>query len=340
MKQNQLLAILTLAATPAFLHAQTTSYSDIVGYQSSTLVVGLNPVAFPLLNTDILKSSASSASGNSIVVSGQTNIGALITAGEPYYIEVYSGDLKGERFEIDTAATKSAANASVVLSAASPNNTYPVASIAGQLDGQTIALRKHVTLEQVQSFIQGSLVGSNTAASADQILLFNTATQQFLTYYLRADGVTWRGSTTGTVSQNKVSVPPGTGVFIKKNGSTASLVTSGSVRQNDFAQPYVAGLQLQAPGFPLGFSPVALGATAANGWSGNNTAGAADQIQIFNPNTASFATYFLRADGITWRGTTTGTASQNTNNIIGDSVAYFVKKANSNNNNVLINPVQ
>ena len=39
MKKNQLLAILTLATAPAFLHAQTTSYSDIVGY-TTTVVKG------------------------------------------------------------------------------------------------------------------------------------------------------------------------------------------------------------------------------------------------------------------------------------------------------------
>jgi hypothetical protein len=41
MKKNNLLAILALAASPAFLHAQTESYSDIVGYQTITLPVGL-----------------------------------------------------------------------------------------------------------------------------------------------------------------------------------------------------------------------------------------------------------------------------------------------------------
>ena len=340
MKKTNLFAILTLAATPAFLHAQITSYSDIVGYQSTSLAVGLNSVGFPLLNSDLIKTTASSTTSNAVSLTGQSDVGAALTTGEPYYIEVYSGSLKGDRFDVDTAATKTAANGSVVLSSSSSNNTYPVASIASQLDGQTVALRKHVTLEQVQSFVQGSLVGNNTAGNADQILLFNTATQQFLTYFLRADGVTWRGSTTGTVSQNKVPVPPGTGVFIKKNGSTINIVSAGTVRQNDFALPYVSGLQLQAPGFPLGYSPGALGATSANGWSGNNTAASADQIQIFNPGSGSFTTYFLRADGSTWRGTTTGTTPQTSNNIVGDSVAYFVKKASANADNVLINPVQ
>ena len=40
MKKTNLFAILTLATAPALLHAQTTNFSDIVGYQTSTIPVG------------------------------------------------------------------------------------------------------------------------------------------------------------------------------------------------------------------------------------------------------------------------------------------------------------
>ena len=113
-----MLAILTLATAPAFLHAQTTSYSDIVGYQTISVPVGLSTAGFPLLNPDILKTSATSLSGNNLSLSGETNVGSKLTAGEPYYVEVYSGSLKGDRFDVNTSATISAANGTVVLDAA------------------------------------------------------------------------------------------------------------------------------------------------------------------------------------------------------------------------------
>jgi len=340
MKMLNLAAALTLIASLGSVQAQTSSYSDIVGYQTTSLGVGLNPIGIPLLNPDLFKGSAVNLSGSNLSLSSVSNAGTLLTNGEPHYLEVYSGPLKGDRFDIDTAATIAASNNTIVLNGSSANNTFSVSGIGSSLDGASVAIRRHITLEKIQSFVQGSLVGNNTPANADQILIFNPSTQSFLTYYLRLDGVTWRGSTTGTTAQNKIPVPPGVGVFIKKNSSAVNLVATGSVRQNDFSLPYVTGLQLLAPGFPMALSPSSLGALGSNGWSGNNTPASADQIQIFNTGSGTFATYYLRLDGVTWRGTTTGTTTQTSNNIIADAGAFFVKRASADANNVLINPVQ
>lgn len=321
------------------LHSQSTVSTPIVGFQKVDVGVGLNAVGFPLLNNDLLKVSATSLTSNALSLSGQSNVGALLTAGEPYYIEVYSGTLKGDRFDVDTAATKSSSNDSVILSSSSSNNTYPVSSISSQLNGQTIALRKHITLEQIQAMSQTAMTGNNTAANADQIQLYSSSGSTFTTYFLRADGVTWRGSTTGTVSQNKVAVPPGTGVFIKKASASGSLVSTGTVRENDFALPMTSGLQLLAPAFPISYSPSGLGGTAANGWTGNNTSANADQIQIYNNSAGNFTIYFLRADGSTWRGSTTGAVDQKNTLIVSDNAGFFVKRSASDANNVLVNPI-
>jgi len=337
MKKTNLFAVLALAATPAFLHAQTTSYSDIVGYQKVSVPSGLSTAGFPLLNSDLVKSSASSVSGNAVTLSGESNVGAKLASAEPYYVEVYSGALKGDRFDVNTAATITAANGTVVLDSASANNTYPVASIASQLDGATVALRKHITIEQVQSMSSAALVGNNSAAAADQIQFYDSTATAYVGYFLRGDGVTWRKVGT-TATANKTPIPPGTGVFISKQGSAVELTASGSVRQNDFALPYVAGLQLKAPAYPIDISPSGIGATAANGWSGNNSAAAADQIQVYNPTASAYDGYFLRGDGTTWRkvGTTT---TVTTSNVATSAQAYFVTRATGNSDNTLVNPI-
>ena len=319
--------------------SQTTVSTPIVGFQKIDAGVGLNSVGFPLLNPDILKTQVTSFASPALSLSGPTNVGAMLAAGEPYYLEVFSGSLKGDRFDVDTAATISSANGSVVLSASSPNNTYPLSSLANQLDGQLVALRKHITLEQIQATSTTALTGSNTASSADQIQIYNPSASTFTTYFLRADGVTWRGSTTGTASQNKIPVPPGTGVFIKKATTAASFVSVGTVRQNDFALPISQGLQLLAPAFPLSYSPASLGADATNGWTGSNTSSSADQIQIYNNSTGTFTTYFLRADGSTWRGSTTGTLDQKNTLIVSDTSGFFVKRSTGDSSNVLGNPI-
>lgn len=332
-----LLVPMTLVFLQPLGEAQTTVSTPIVGFQKATAPVGLSTMGFPLLNSDSLKTTVSSLLGSALSLAGQSNVGALLTAGEPYYVEVYSGSLKGDRFDVDTAATISAANASVVLSSASANNTYPVGSIVAQLDGASVALRKHITIEQVQQMASASLVGNNSAASADQIQLYDTSSLGYTAYFLRGDGTTWRKVGTVTTA-NKTPIPPGTGVFISKKTSPVDILSTGTVRQNDFSAPYAAGLQLQAPGFPLDASPSSIGGTAANGWTGNNSAASADQIQIYNPSTAGYESYFLRADGTTWR--KVGTVTTVTSDLLmTSSRGYFVSRQTADNNNVLLNPI-
>ena len=331
-----MLAILALVPNP-LLHSQSTVSTPIVGFQKVTVPVGLSTAGFPLLNSDVLKSSATTFTDLSLSITGTTNIGASLIAGEPYYIEIYSGALKGDRFDINTSETIAAANGTVILDPASNNNTYPVASIGSQLGGALIALRKHVTIEQIQAMAGSALVGNNTATAADQIQLYDNATGGYSSYFLRGDGVTWRKVGTVTVA-NKVIIAPGTGVFIAKKGGSVDLISTGTVRQNDFANPYKVGLQLSAPAYPIDISPAGIGGNTSNGWTGNNTATSADQIQVYNTGTGGYDAYFLRGDGSTWRkvGTVTTVTS---NSVVTAGQAYFVSRKSADNNNVLVNPV-
>jgi len=322
------------------LSAQTTNdpvSTPIVGFQKTTVPVGLSTAGFPLLNADLIKTSATSLSSNALTLSGETNVGAKLTAGDPYYIEVYTGSLKGDRFDVDTAATISAANGSVILNSSSGNNTYSVASIASSLDGQTIALRQHITLDQIRQMATPALVGNNSANSADQIQLFNPSTKVYEQYFLRGDGVTWRKVGTVDVS-TKVPVPPGVGVFILKKTGVTDLIATGAVRNNDFARPLVTGLQLTAPGFPVDRSPQSLGMTSTNGWTANNSANSADQIQVYNPTTKAYDQYFLRSDGVTWR--KVGTLDSFTAaELFSGSRGAFISRKTADSGLVINNPV-
>lgn len=312
-----------VAAVP--LPAQTTSFSDIVGYQSQTIPVGPSAIGITLLNPDILKSTVSSVSSNAVSISGQTNIGAQLTAGEPYYLEVYSGSLKGDRFEVNTDATRTAGNGTVLLNSSSANNTFAVASIGTNLNSQTVALRKHITLSQIQGMFSPALVGNNNPGLADSILLFSGGA--FVSYALRGDNVKWQKSGDPT-DYAKLAVPPGTGIMLSKRGSSTVLTESGAVRRNDFALPLASGLQFVAPSVPLDRSPVQLGMIpGTNGWFGTNNSGLADALLLFSTNQA-FVTYSLRADGQILRsGDVTDFRS---NNLLPSSSAYFIRRRNAN----------
>jgi hypothetical protein len=334
-KLNVALAIFVTAVMAG--NAQTTVTSEIVGYQSVSVPVGLSTAAFPLLNPDLLKTTATTLSGTALGLSGQSNVGSLLTSGEPYYLEVYSGTNKGDRFDVDVTATIAAANGNVVLNSASVSNTFPTGSLGANLNGATIALRKHVTIDQVQAMSSSPWVGNNSATSADQIQFYDNATAGYASYYLRADGATWRKVGT-TTTANKVAIPAGVGVFISKKTATTTLTAVGNVRQNDFATPLAVGLQLQAAAVPIDVTPTSVGGTVANGWTGNNSATLADQIQVYNPSTSGYDSYYLRADGTTWRkvGTTTAVT---TTPVATSGQAYFVSRKTADNINILVNPV-
>jgi hypothetical protein len=321
------------------LSAQSTVSTPIVGFQKIAVPSGLSTAAFPMLNSDILKTSASSIAGSVLTLSGQSNVGSLLTSGAPYYIEIYSGNLKGDRFDVDTAATITSANGTVTLASSSANNTYPVASIGANLDNATIALRQHVTLDQIRASASPALVGNNIAGSADQVQIYNPTTKSYTTYFLRGDGTNWRLSGATTNGFNNVIIPPGTGVFIQKRGSSTELTTAGAVRQNDFARPYQTGLQMLASPYPMNFTAAGFGGSSSSGWTGNNIAGSADQIQIYNPGTKSYTTYFLRGDGVNWRRSGATTNEPSSFEMINSANGFFVLRRAANSNNILVNPI-
>jgi hypothetical protein len=336
MRSHTLPKLLAVAAAAAasltFAHA-TSVTTDPVGFQKKAVPVGLSDLGLALNNSDLHKGLATGVAGSAVTMAGVANVGALLTAGDPYYIEVYGGDLKGDRFDVDTAATIAAANGTVVLNGASPENTFVVASIGTKLDNVTVALRKHHTLEGVQAMFSTALVGNNLPGSADQIWLL-APTGAFVQYFLRGDNVTWR-QVGLTVTANKTVIAPGTGVMLRKTGAASEVVNLGNVRVNDFARPLKTGLQLVAPPYPVAYSPSSLGATAANGWTGNNLPGSADQLWTFNSATGAFVQYFLRGDGVTWRQvglTTDVSASQ----LFGSSSAFMVSRKTDDASYVLV----
>jgi len=319
----------------SYLSAQVST--PIVGFQKVTVPVGLTPAGIPLLNKDILKATITSRSGNTLSIAGQSNIGALLSANEPYYLEVYSGGLKGDRFDVDTVATQVAANGSVVLNSSSANNTFAVSSIGSSLDGALITIRKHITLEQVGQSASPALKGNNSSLAADQVQFYNPSVGSYDQYFLRGDGITWRKVGTTDVA-NKVVIPPGVGIFILKKDTATEITSIGDVRQNDFALPLIQGVQLVAPAFPIDNSPSSLGMTSANGWTGNNSSLNADQVQIYNPSTGSYDQYFLRGDGITWRKVGT-TESVTTAQLFNGAGSVFISRKAANPDQVIVNQV-
>lgn len=315
MKMTNLAAALTLITSLGSVQAQTSSYSDIVGYETKALPANTyTSIGINLMNPDLLVSSIASASSTALSVSGSSNVGALLTSTEPYYVEIKSGSAEGARLDVDVAATIAAANGTIVINAASYNNTDPLSSISGSLAGASVALRKHVTLNDVGASITGLTAGAS--GTGDEILLLDAASGGFQTY-LRRSSTTWRDANNTTV--NTLPIPPGTGIIVNKRAVAGSLTTTGSVRANNFALNTVAGYQLVTLGYPLDRSPNDIGAdNVANGWTSGVTG---DSFMLLN-SAGGFDKYLFRTS-TSWRDANNTTVTTTKFLVSGDSYVLF-----------------
>ena len=316
MKKTKLFAVLALAATPAFLHAQTTNYSDIVGYQTIPLPANtVTAVGVNFLNPDLIVGPISSVSSSSVSVSGVNDLTSILSTNTPYYLEVLSGVNEGTRLEVDTSASLTNCPA-IYIDTSSSRNTEVLADISSSLTNATVALRRHVTL----STITPSIVGLNSGASGtgDEVLLFNSATSSWVTY-LRRTSTTWRDIFNATVDP---VIPPGEGILIRKRATAGNLSINGGVRKNNFHLNTKSGYQFLTFGFPVDNSFASVGAFGGNWKFG--TAGTGDEALILKSDGSGYDSYLYRTS-TTWRDVFNVTV--NTNQILSGGGAVIFKKS-------------
>lgn len=281
------------------LNAQSVT-TDPVGYVTADIAVGLNAVGISLINPSLLTTTVTSVVGNRLELLSTVNTSELLDVNLPFYVEFTSGQLVGERFDLDVSATVQENGNFLIVDISSSNNTAVFSEISSELSGATFNLIQHLTVAQVQSFASDDLTGNNNPALADQLSFFDNAINGYVSVFLRGDGVTWRRFGT-TIVANNDPIAPGRGFFFNKRDNPITLICTGSVRMNSFALNLDSGLQLASTPFPIPLSPAQLGATAANGWVGSNNPSLADNIAIFDQAINGYITFFLRGDGVTWR---------------------------------------
>jgi len=219
MKKTNLLAILTLAATPAFLHAETTSYSDVVGYSKVTVPAGTRAVV-----PGFVKSAVFSGSG---AISGQTVASSGLTAnalsptqfsgGVPnfptHYLEITSGAYEGYSFDV----------------ASNTATGVTVSDLPSALNGTTIsyAIRPHLTLGDIDS---GGLPDGNVVLN-----IFNNPSVSATSYLYDSGGNWYDGS--GSFLMNHAVIYPGTGISLNNSSSEFAVNFTGVVKATKTAIP-------------------------------------------------------------------------------------------------------
>lgn len=240
-----------------------------------------------------------------------------------YYLELTSGSGAGLTANITatSAATKS-------LTLASDLSAYVSA-------GTTYRIRKNWTVAALFGANNESGLEGGTATTADHVLVYNTSTQTYTTYYYKTAGLGgtgWRTTLSTSADASGAALNPADGIIIRRQQPTAlGFSLAGAVKLGPTAIPIASGLNIVSNVYPTDTVTLANSGLVASGLNGG-TAGTADLIQIYDPNTATFNSYYYKTtaeDGGTgWR-STASTSADASNTVIPRGSSIIIRRANN-----------
>ncbi len=228
---------------------------------------------------------------------GGSSIVAQFAPGRQYYVEIFSGDNTGHRFEINEAASTATM---IALVPSHLRNT--LTSIPANLTGDKAVIREHHTLNDL--FPRNQFAATNNPSTGDRVLFYDRVAGAFKIYWLYANGGNPKWVLTNDVSLTDYSsliVDPSEGWFTHPKGVPQEVLWHGMVRANAFACPLAQGPNFIGSGYPMDQSPVMRGMTTAAGFLGSRDPTKADELLFWKgyTSTQSMAYYnhFLLSAG-------------------------------------------
>jgi hypothetical protein len=274
--------------------------------ENSTISLGV-----PLLRPAVGTGTVSAVAGANLTLSGPAaGSGLPLVAGEAYFLEVIghvdgvTATQIGQRFEVDEAGTLAGAAGALSVDGASAHNTAAASTLVG-LVNYRVTVRPHWTLAALLGTgAKAKVNAAVSAASADQVLAWNGV--GFSVYYVRSGDVPqWRNTATGAANQDGAILPPGVGLFLRRQAGALAFAVPGEVRTNAFVRPPFTGSQIIAGGFPLDSTPADLKLAAGPGLTPGTSPGNSDQLLAWE--STAFNVYYLRDGQVPqWRNASTG----------------------------------
>lgn len=170
----------------------------------------------------------------------------------------------------------------------------------GSLTGAKYAIRKDWTVESLFGAASASNVfaAGPSSAAADNVNIFNQATQNYSTYFIRlsAGAYSWRNAL-GTAS-NHARIPYGQGVqVLRRAAGNGTITLSGEVRtarlRRDIANNKV--------GLIANLSPAATTLADLNVSINRSGSIAGSVVKVWNPATSAWTSYYRRTSDGTFR---------------------------------------
>jgi len=293
-----------ITAATGFKASATDVFTDPVGFITVNPVPnGYAFIGLGLTQIPAVRTAAGTASGTQLPVSvtltpGQFN---ATSEGAQYYVENVNTNSANAGFSDDVISNDAA-------------NVY-LANADGAFiaNGDSIKIYPHQTLNTVFGTTdQAGLVGSNTQALADNVIVWNPVTQSSAIYWYRTSGATpgWRGpaGTATDAGNTPLYVDQDVEIQSKYAKTTNSVVLVGGVKLGP------TKTVVPSVGYAFVGDMYATSLTLSNlnlytgnvntGVIGSNTQAVADNVIIWNPATQSSTIYWYRTSGATpgWRG--------------------------------------
>jgi hypothetical protein len=301
-KINKFLSLVAgILASGTAVFAQTTSYSDVVGY-TTTVIKGsssgtsgsyFNFVPVQLSKPAVFTGQAT-ASGTTITLAGAS----LASLTSPHYLIIQSGTGSGYLSDI-TANTSTSVTTSDDLS-----------SQVGS--GALVSVIPHVLLTDVLGTGAGLVLSGGAAGTADLVYLVGTDGSFKSYYYKTGLGAGWKDAGTGSAA-NSVVVYPNESILVERKASTdtAGVVQTGMVLPSDAKTVYTPGFNTASSGYPTALNLTALTSVLQGG-----SAATADQIYLVDPSSGSLKAFYYKTGlGAGWKDASSGVAADITEDI-------------------------
>jgi large repetitive protein len=286
-----------------------TSLTEVEGWTETTFGICCQTYNVPYLYETQFTGTVTAVNGQDLAFSVEGDLSGLLGSGA-YFLEVTSGDNEGHRFDVIAAGGNEITvdDDDNLHAATAPFNTL-IGAPPGSLVGDTVALRRHRTLDGV--FPPGSFGATGSDETADEVQVFVDGMWKFYWLYDENDGnpatAHWveLGAVDPLADVGSTIIPPGQGLFFNNRTAATQLLAYGEVRENDFIRPLRSGNSLVGGGYPINQSPSGTGgramSTAANFFADRDFK-VADAFFIWRgdttPGISSYDSYVLLAGSL------------------------------------------
>jgi uncharacterized protein (DUF2141 family) len=293
-----------------------TSYSEVEGWKTTALGTCCRTYNNPFQHESVFTGTVATVSGQVLTFAGES-LNTLLTPGQPYYLEVTSGDNEGHRFDVVSATVDSITlvNDSSLYGVDAPFSTR-TGALPVNLESDMIAIRRHRTLDQ--QFPPSGIGQAADRDDADQVKLLIAG--QWVIYW-NFDGVATANPPTipieprwvefgdaGYLNKGATVIPPGQGLFFDNRHAPTTVLAYGEVRNNKFIRPIAQGTSLVGGGYPLDQSAMGTGSrqmtysnTPGLAYFGSRDLATADTFYVWKGDTVAgtngYDSYFLNVFG-------------------------------------------